>query len=50
VRKITWYDDCYKAAVKTGKHAFIEKPVAVDPLGCRRVINAWTTEVLQYGG
>jgi len=29
-----------EAAVKSGKHAFIEKPVAVDPPGCRRVIAA----------
>jgi predicted dehydrogenase len=29
-----------EAAVKASKHAFIEKPVAVDPPGCRRVIAA----------
>lgn len=29
-----------EATVKAGKHAFIEKPVAVDPPGCRRVIAA----------
>jgi predicted dehydrogenase len=29
-----------EAVVKAGKHAFIEKPVAVDPPGCRRVIAA----------
>jgi myo-inositol 2-dehydrogenase/D-chiro-inositol 1-dehydrogenase len=29
-----------EAAVKAGKHAFIEKPVAVDPPACRRVIAA----------
>ena len=29
-----------EACIKAGKHAFIEKPVAVDPPGCRRVIEA----------
>lgn len=28
----------FEAAVRAGKHAFIEKPVAVDPVGVRRVI------------
>jgi len=28
------------AAIKAGKHLFVEKPVAIDPVGCRRVIAA----------
>ena len=30
----------FEAAVKAGKHVFFEKPVAVDPPGCRRVLEA----------
>ncbi|MFW6164264.1 MAG: Gfo/Idh/MocA family protein, partial [Planctomycetota bacterium] len=32
-----------EATIEAGKHAFIEKPVAVDPPGCRRVIAAGET-------
>jgi predicted dehydrogenase len=30
----------FEAAVEAGKHSFVEKPVAVDPVGVRRVIAA----------
>ncbi|MCC7491342.1 MAG: Gfo/Idh/MocA family oxidoreductase [Fimbriimonadaceae bacterium] len=30
----------FEAAVQAGKHVFMEKPVAVDPVGCRRVMAA----------
>jgi predicted dehydrogenase len=30
----------FKAAVEAGKHAFLEKPVAVDPVGARSVITS----------
>ncbi|HUS90391.1 MAG TPA: Gfo/Idh/MocA family oxidoreductase [Phycisphaerae bacterium] len=30
----------FEACVEAGKHVFFEKPVAVDPVGCRRVIAA----------
>ena len=38
----------FKAAVKYGKHAFFEKPVAVDPVGARSVI-ASSREALSKG-
>ena len=30
----------FKAAVEAGKHIFMEKPVAVDPVGCRSIIES----------
>jgi predicted dehydrogenase len=30
----------FAAAIEAGKHVFMEKPVAVDPVGCRMVIEA----------
>jgi predicted dehydrogenase len=30
----------FKASVDAGKHVFMEKPIAVDPVGCRSVIEA----------
>jgi predicted dehydrogenase len=38
----------FKAAVTAGKHAFLEKPVAVDPVGARSVI-ATSREALSTG-
>ncbi|GHT69799.1 dehydrogenase [Bacteroidia bacterium] len=38
----------FKAAVEAGKHAFLEKPVAVDPVGARSVI-ATSREALAKG-
>jgi predicted dehydrogenase len=37
----------FKAAVDAGKHAFLEKPVAVDPVGARSVITASKQAVTQ---
>jgi predicted dehydrogenase len=30
----------FKAAIEAGKHVFMEKPVAVDPVGCRAIIES----------
>jgi len=30
----------FESAIKAGKNVFMEKPVAVDPVGCRRVVEA----------
>ncbi|MEW6357885.1 MAG: Gfo/Idh/MocA family oxidoreductase [Planctomycetota bacterium] len=30
----------FAAAIQAGKHVFMEKPVAVDPVGCRKVMEA----------
>ncbi len=30
----------FPAAIDAGKHVFIEKPVAVDPVGCRKIMEA----------
>lgn len=35
-----WRPQHYEEAVRQGKHIFMEKPVAVDPAGIRRVIEA----------